>query len=57
MREWTWECSTEECDAHGIKPLSHHKALHNGKWHLISVHGIRDQDPIVKKVSHNHASL
>jgi hypothetical protein len=50
MREWIWECPNDGCNAHGIKPLSHHKALHNGKWHLIHTHRTRDKEPIVRRV-------
>jgi hypothetical protein len=47
MKKWLWVCSIEGCDAHGSKGLSHRSALHNGKWHIIRVHGMQHTEPIL----------
>lgn len=35
MKKWFWICPIEGCDAHGNKWITHRRALHNGKWHII----------------------
>jgi len=47
---YSWECPVEDCDACSKKPQSHSKAICYGRSHLRLKHGIRDTDPIVKKM-------
>lgn len=49
---YAWKCPIEDCDACSKKTQSHSKAVCHGRSHLRLKHGIRDMDPIVKKVNY-----
>lgn len=46
---WIWKCIFSGCSGRSRRPLTHYKALRNGKIHMMTHHGDRKIIPILIK--------